>query len=102
MHPASNNLTPCAHPCNPFLFTDQECLWDHTARIICSGDLFFRQPVVLGLRPRRQLIDAIDRGGIPLNAAKVNAIARDLGLDVSTRAICWKLSAHPPGPGRAP
>ena len=34
----------------------------------------------------RQLIDAIDRGGIPLNAAKVNAIARDLGLDVSTRA----------------
>jgi len=48
---------------------------------------FSRQPVVLGDYARaRQLIDAIDRGGIPLNAAKVNAIARDLGLDVSTRA----------------
>ena len=34
----------------------------------------------------RLLIRAIDRGGIPLNPAKVNAIARDLGLEVSTRA----------------
>jgi hypothetical protein len=34
----------------------------------------------------RQLIEAIDRGGIPLNAAKVNAIARALGLEVSPRA----------------
>ena len=34
----------------------------------------------------RQLIAAIDRGGIPLNAAKVNAIARALGLEVSPRA----------------
>lgn len=34
----------------------------------------------------RLLIDAVDRGGIPLNPARVNAIARDLGLDVSRRA----------------
>jgi hypothetical protein len=34
----------------------------------------------------RQLIEAIDRGGIPLNPAKVNAIARDLGLEVSRQA----------------
>ncbi len=34
----------------------------------------------------RTLILAIDRGGIPLNPAKVNAIARDLGLEVSRRA----------------
>ncbi|HLO63515.1 MAG TPA: hypothetical protein VK165_11210 [Azonexus sp.] len=34
----------------------------------------------------RNLIAAIDRGGIPLSAAKVNAIARDLGLEVSARA----------------
>lgn len=34
----------------------------------------------------RQLIQAIDRGGIPLNPAKVNAIARNLGLEVSTNA----------------
>ncbi len=34
----------------------------------------------------RQLIAAIDRGGVPLNAARVNAIARDLGLEVSRKA----------------
>ena len=32
------------------------------------------------------LIRAIDAGGLPLNAFRVNAIARDLGLEVSTRA----------------
>jgi hypothetical protein len=34
----------------------------------------------------RKLIAAVDRGGIPLNPAKVNAIARDLGLEVSRQA----------------
>lgn len=34
----------------------------------------------------RQLIAAVDRGGIPLNAARVNQIARDLGLEVSRHA----------------
>ena len=48
------------------------------------------------LLPRRQtltpeqrakdLIAAIDAGGLPLNAALVNDIARRLGLEVSTRA----------------
>ncbi|MGB4360394.1 MAG: hypothetical protein WBJ19_08250 [Rhodoferax sp.] len=48
------------------------------------------------LLPRRQaltpeqraqnLIAAIDAGGLPLNAAVVNDIARKLGLEVSTRA----------------
>lgn len=32
------------------------------------------------------LIAAIDRGGLPLNPARVNDIARRLGLEVSTRA----------------
>jgi hypothetical protein len=32
------------------------------------------------------LIAAIDAGGLPLNPARVNDIARRLGLDVSTRA----------------
>jgi len=32
------------------------------------------------------LIAAIDRGGLPLNPARVNQIARNLGLEVSTRA----------------
>ena len=31
------------------------------------------------------LIKAIDRGGIPMNPAKVNVIARDLGLEVSVK-----------------
>jgi len=34
----------------------------------------------------RQLIAAIDAGGLPLNAAIVNDIARALGLEVSTRS----------------
>lgn len=34
----------------------------------------------------RRMITAIDRGGIPLNPAKVNAIARNLGLEVSRKA----------------
>lgn len=34
----------------------------------------------------RQLVAAIDRGGIPLNPVRVNAIARDLGLEVSRQA----------------
>jgi hypothetical protein len=34
----------------------------------------------------RRLIAAVDRGGIPLNPAKVNAIARNLGLEVSKKA----------------
>ena len=32
------------------------------------------------------LIAAVDAGGLPLNAARVNDIARKLGLDVSSKA----------------
>ncbi|MBK6358346.1 MAG: hypothetical protein IPF44_17435 [Betaproteobacteria bacterium] len=49
--------------------------------------LFFSRPAPLSDYARaRQLIAAVDRGGIPLNPAKVNAIARDLGLDVPRHA----------------
>lgn len=34
----------------------------------------------------RQLISAIDAGGLPLNAAIVNDIARQLGLEVASRS----------------
>lgn len=34
----------------------------------------------------KSLIAAIDAGGLPLNPARVNAIARALGLDVSVHA----------------
>ena len=37
-------------------------------------------------RQARALIAAIDRGGLPLNPARVNQIARGLGLDVSRKA----------------
>lgn len=37
-------------------------------------------------RRAKDLIAAIDAGGLPLNAALVNDIARKLGLEVSTRA----------------
>lgn len=34
----------------------------------------------------KHLIAAIDRGGVPLNPARINRIARDLGLEVSKKA----------------
>jgi len=47
----------------------------------------FHKPEAPGEYDRaRSLIAAIDRGGIPLNVARINAIARDLGLEISTRA----------------
>ena len=48
---------------------------------------WFAPPEPLTANARaRQLVEAIDRGGIPLNTARVNAIARDLGLEVSRKA----------------
>jgi hypothetical protein len=43
-------------------------------------------PPLSDIEQARRLIAAVDRGGIPLNAAKVNAIARNLGLDVAKNA----------------
>lgn len=34
----------------------------------------------------RALVEAIDRGGLPLMPSKINDIARDLGLEVSRKA----------------
>ena len=47
---------------------------------------FFKRQAPSDVDQARRLIDAVDRGGIPLNPAKVNAIARNLGLEVSVRA----------------
>lgn len=44
-----------------------------------------RKPLTAEQRARA-LIQAVDAGGLPLNAAVVNDIARQLGLEVSTRA----------------
>lgn len=43
-------------------------------------------PPLSDIEQARRLIQAIDQGGLPLNPAKVNAIARNLGLEVSRRA----------------
>ncbi|MBS1157853.1 MAG: hypothetical protein H6R15_272 [Proteobacteria bacterium] len=48
--------------------------------------LFPGRAVSGDLERARSLLAAIDRGGIPLYPAKVNAIARDLGLEVSPKA----------------
>ena len=47
---------------------------------------WFRRAPLSHIEQARRLIEAIDRGGIPLNPAKVNAIARSFGLEVSRRA----------------
>lgn len=47
---------------------------------------FFKRKPLSDIEQAQQLIEAIDHGGIPLNPAKVNAIARNLGLEVSRRA----------------
>ncbi len=44
-------------------------------------------PVALSDEQRAsELIAAVDRGGLPLNPARVNQIARSLGLEVSSKA----------------
>jgi hypothetical protein len=44
-------------------------------------------PVAVSDRQRAEdLVRAIDAGGVPLNPARVNAIARSLGLEVSRHA----------------
>lgn len=50
-----------------------------------KGCLRARASPVDEMARARQLIAAIERGGIPLNPARVNAIARDLGLEVSRK-----------------
>jgi len=46
----------------------------------------FKRQDLSDIERAQMLIQAIDRGGIPLNPARVNHIARSLGLEVSTRA----------------
>ena len=45
-----------------------------------------RKPVPTEWQRAADLIRAIDAGGLPLNPARVNDIARQLGLEVSTKA----------------
>jgi hypothetical protein len=57
---------------------------NHLSRLT---DLFLGRPACSPERRRAlDLIAAIDAGGLPLNPARVNDIARKLGLEVSTTA----------------
>ena len=47
---------------------------------------FLKRKAPSTLALARELIAAVDCGGIPLNPARVNALARDLGLEVSVHA----------------
>ena len=38
------------------------------------------------IRRAREVIAAIDAGGMPLNPGRINQVARDLGLEVSRKA----------------
>lgn len=46
----------------------------------------FRRDPAPEWRAAEELIRAIDAGGVPLHAGRINQIARQLGLEVSTRA----------------
>ncbi len=46
----------------------------------------FKAKIPTDIAQAQSLILAIDRGGIPLNPAIVNRIARNLGLEVSAKA----------------
>ena len=49
--------------------------------------LFSRQPALQSeIERAKDVLAAIDKGGMPLNPAKINAIARDLGLEVRRSA----------------
>ena len=77
MRSATSAALVCTHP--PSLM--MQALWRKITALIGPE----RQPVT----PQDQakvLIKAIDAGGLPLNAARVNDIARQLGLDVATTA----------------
>jgi hypothetical protein len=54
-----------------------------SARLGSAPDHAALPPEVL---QARELVAAVDAGGLPLNPARVNAVARALGLEVSTRA----------------
>jgi hypothetical protein len=57
---------------------------NHLSRL---KDLFLGRAAPTSDRQRAvDLIAAVDAGGLPLNPARVNDIARKLGLEVSTKA----------------
>ena len=47
---------------------------------------FKKKQLPSDLERARSLVEAIDRGGIPLDASRVNAIGRSLGLEVASTA----------------
>jgi hypothetical protein len=57
-----------------------------TLKSLLQRRLKDRQVQPTPLQRAQSLLDAIDAGGVPLSPAIVNRIARELGLDVSSKA----------------
>lgn len=77
------------HPCILIVLNRRKCMGSHRPTGLFSWlrALYFSRPAPLSDYARaRQLIAAIDRGGVPLDTARINAIARSLGLEVSRHA----------------
>ncbi len=66
----------------PTLFTWLNACWNAWFKVMLPP----RQDPSPDRQRALDLIAAIDAGGVPLNPARVNDIARKLGLEVSTRA----------------
>ena len=56
--------------------------------MLCWLSRLFRshRPALTDLDRARALLQAVDRGGVPLDPVLVNGLARRLGMDVSRRA----------------
>lgn len=61
---------------------------EQNADQLATGEAGKPAPVVLPpeLQAAKDLIDAVDKGGVPLNTGKLNSIARSIGLEVSKSA----------------
>ena len=62
--------------------SDRKPAWFRWLQRLFSG----RSAPASEIQRAEQILDAIDRGGMPLNPAKINEVARNLGLEVSRKA----------------
>lgn len=61
---------------------DHKPTWWRRLQHLFSG----RSALAPEIQRAEQVLDAVDRGGMPLNPARINEVARNLGLEVSRKA----------------
>jgi hypothetical protein len=64
----------------------QECCLLSKRTLFWLKAFFAGNKAPTAVQRAKALVAAVDAGGLPLNPARVNDIARQLGLEVSTRA----------------